>query len=209
MMVAVMAQTVTSMRRTFGDSDDAKARAHCCCSWRTPRRTRQPAVAGVDLDVDAHAGAQQARVLVLVEGDAHGHALHHLDPVAGGVLRRQDRELRAGAGADRDHGAGEGVVGETVDVERRLLPDAQIGDVGFLRIGVDPGALVVDHAEHRRAGGDEAAELDVVDLRRGARDRRAHHGDDRDCAARRRARPWPAHIREIRRAAGRDRRATG
>ena len=70
----------------------------------------------------------------------------------------------------------EGVVGETVDVERRLLADAQIGDVGFLRIGVDPGRLVVDDAQDRRAGGDEAAELDVVDLRRGAGDRRAHDG---------------------------------
>ena len=57
-----------------------------------------------------------------------------------------------------------------------LLADPQIGDVGFLRIGVDPGRAVVDHAEHRRAGGDEAAELDVVDLRRGAGDRRAQHG---------------------------------
>ena len=116
------------------------------------------------------------RVLVLVEGDAQRNALHHLDPVSGGVLRRQDRELRAGAGADRHDVALEGVIGEDVDVERRLLADAQIGDVGFLRIGVDPGRLIVDHAEDRRAGGDEAADLDVVDLRGGAGDRRAHDG---------------------------------
>ena len=129
----------------------------------------------IDIDVDAHAGAQQARVLVLVEGDAHGNALHHLDPVSSGVLRRQDGKLRAGAGADRDHGAFEGMVGETVDVERRLLADAQISDVGFLRIGVDPGVLVVDHAQDRRTGGDEAAELNIVDLRRGTGDRRAQN----------------------------------
>ena len=38
------------------------------------------------------------------------------------------------------------------------------------------GALIVDHAEHRRAGRDETAELDVVDLRRRAGDRRAQDG---------------------------------
>ena len=36
------------------------------------------------------------------------------------------------------------------------------------------GLRVVDHAQHRRAGVDEAAELDVVDLRRVAGERRAH-----------------------------------
>ena len=49
---------------------------------KTERNGQQPAVAGVDVDVHAHAGAQQVRVLALVEGDAHRHALHHLDPVA-------------------------------------------------------------------------------------------------------------------------------
>ncbi len=57
-----------------------------------------------------------------------------------------------------------------------LLADPQIGDVGFLRIGVDPGRAVVDDAEDRRAGGDEAAELDIVDLRGGAGDRRLERG---------------------------------
>ena len=43
--------------------------------------------------------------------------------------------------------AGEGMVGETVDIERDFLPDTQIGDVGFLRIGVDPWRLIVDDAQ--------------------------------------------------------------
>ena len=34
----------------------------------------------------------------------------------------------------------------------------------------------VDDGEHRRAGHDEAAELDLLDLRRDAGHRRAHHG---------------------------------
>ena len=36
-----------------------------------------------------------------VDLQAHRNALRDLDPVAGGVLGRQQRELRAGAGADR------------------------------------------------------------------------------------------------------------
>ena len=56
------------------------------------------------------------------------------------------------------------------------LADAQMRDVGFLRVGVDPGRAVVDQAEHRRAGGDVAADLDARDLRRHAGDRRAQHG---------------------------------
>ena len=37
-----------------------------------------------------------------VEGDAHRQALHHLDPVAGGVLRRDQGEGRAGAAGEAD-----------------------------------------------------------------------------------------------------------
>ena len=49
-----------------------------------------------------------------------------------------------------------------------------MGEIGFLRIGVDPDRGV-DDAEHRRAGHHEAAELDLLDLRRDAGHRRAHH----------------------------------
>ena len=56
------------------------------------------------------------------------------------------------------------MIGERVDIEIDGLPDGDIGEVGLLRIGVDPGIVEVDDAEYRRAGGDEAAELDVVDL---------------------------------------------
>ena len=43
-------------------------------------------------------------------------------------------------------------------------------------VGVDPGFGGVDDAEHRRAGGDETAELDLLDLGGDAGHRRAHHG---------------------------------
>ena len=77
-------------------------------------------------------------LVVVVEIDPHRHALHHLDEIAGGVLRRQDRELRAGAGRQRADRALEDVIGEGVDLERDGLADRDIGEIGFLRIGVDP-----------------------------------------------------------------------
>ena len=40
------------------------------------------------------------RQLLGIERDAHRQALHDLDPVAGGVLRRQQRERRPGAGGE-------------------------------------------------------------------------------------------------------------
>src|SRR5579859_191397 len=59
-------------------------------------------LAGVDLDVRAHAGAQD-RTLLRVNLQAHRNALHDLDPVAGRVLRRQHGEVRARRRTDRGH----------------------------------------------------------------------------------------------------------
>src|SRR5262245_65062578 len=65
-------------------------------------QARQPAApAGVDLDRCTHAGAEAAQILAGNELHADRHALYDLDPVAGGVLRGQDRELRARSRADR------------------------------------------------------------------------------------------------------------
>src|SRR5262249_35967953 len=83
-------------------------------------------------------------------------------------------ELRTGARTYRHDGTGESVVRKTVDIERRLLPDAQIGDVRLFRIGVDPRRLVVNDTEHRAAGRNKATKLDVVHLRGGARHGRSH-----------------------------------
>ncbi|MBF4190135.1 hypothetical protein ISX56_29405 [Serratia ureilytica] len=41
--------------------------------------------------------------LLGVELNTHRQTLHHLDPVAGGVLGRQQREGAAGAHVDTDH----------------------------------------------------------------------------------------------------------
>ena len=50
---------------------------------------------------DRHAGAQAIEpVLIGLEAQADGDALHHFDVVAGGVFGRQDAGNRAGAAAD-------------------------------------------------------------------------------------------------------------
>ena len=54
------------------------------------------------------------------------------------------------------------------------LAGAHVGEVEFLRVGVDPKSVVRDDGEHRLAGGRDAAELDLIDLRRLAGDRRGH-----------------------------------
>src|SRR5688572_8895635 len=45
--------------------------------------------ARIDLQLDAHAGAQDDLLRQLVDAHAHGHPLHHLGEVAGGVVGRQ------------------------------------------------------------------------------------------------------------------------
>src|SRR5262249_38464662 len=57
-------------------------------------------VTGVDVDGDAHAGAQDRVLRLAVDADAHRDPLHDLDPIAARVLRRQDRELGAARRAD-------------------------------------------------------------------------------------------------------------
>ena len=109
MMVAVMAQIVTMFRRrpgTAAGDGPGVGMAGYSCSWlatagdEAEQAGQRAAMVGVDRGVDAHAGLQLAdELVVLVEIDPHRDALHHLDEIAGRVLRRQDRELRAGAGA--------------------------------------------------------------------------------------------------------------
>src|SRR6476661_7226863 len=122
MMVAVMAQIVTMLRRRPGTATGAAAALMALVLFGRDRRREaeqtgeRAAMAGVDGGIGAHAGLQLADVFVMaVEIDSHRHALHHLDEIAGGVLRRQDRELRPGARAQRTHRALEHMTGERVD----------------------------------------------------------------------------------------------
>ena len=152
MMVAIITQIV-SMARTKGAMSSvavsliASERPWPAAARRTriaparevaPQSAERALAPGVDGEDRAHAGAKVGDVLIGVEGKAQRHALHHLDPVAAGVLRRQNRELRAGSRRDRGNPAAPFAPRKRVDRHRRGLAGAHVGEVQFLRVGVDP-----------------------------------------------------------------------
>src|SRR3954451_18443341 len=105
MMVAVMAQIVTIVRRRPGAATGAAAAVLMSVLCGHRRRKAQQGgkrtpMAGVDRSVGAHARLQLLHELdVAVEVAPLRYLLHRLAVLAGGVLLRQDRKLRAGAGA--------------------------------------------------------------------------------------------------------------
>jgi len=98
--------------------------------------------------------------LLRIERDPDRHALHHLDPVAGRVLRRQQRERRAGACAEAFDGAVvRHLLAVDVGLELDRLADAQVPELAFLEVGVDPDVVERDHRQQRRARLDALAEI--------------------------------------------------
>src|ERR1700753_1058996 len=101
------------------------------------------------------------RVEAGVDHDLDRHALHHLDEVAGGVLRREGGELR-----DR---AELYTVDTTAQVERRisvaldpdLLPRPHVIELTFLEVRGDPD-FGRDDRKDLLAGGDVIADLDIT-----------------------------------------------
>src|SRR6188508_804068 len=111
--VASMIDTTSSVRRAgsgvvFCSSIEGLllAGASSACSVargdRGVTRARAPQAsehrvlgAGVDAHLCAHAGAQGRTLARVLEREPHRDALHDLHPVAGGILRRQQRELGA------------------------------------------------------------------------------------------------------------------
>src|ERR1700746_3266214 len=70
--------------------------------WRHSYPAPQPLVQrGVWIDphagLDGHAGAERDIGRGIVHDNLDRYALHDLDPVAGGILSREERERRAGA----------------------------------------------------------------------------------------------------------------
>src|SRR5262245_52237399 len=97
--VAAMAQTITMVRL---DEALGFIGAAVSATAASPEQVRERApVPRVDRHVGAHARAQGWIARLAVHRDSHRNALHHLDPVAAGVLRRKDGELRAARRRDR------------------------------------------------------------------------------------------------------------
>ena len=96
----------------------------------------------VDADARRHRQADEQRRLVGVvveQVDAHGQTLDDLDEIARRVLRREKRQRRAGADGEAGDAALELLVAAVhVDFDVDRLADPQLGELGFLEVGVDP-----------------------------------------------------------------------
>src|SRR5271165_2830058 len=92
--VAPMVQMVMIARCGTGSKAAFAAMAGPWVAQRLEQLGQCPAVEGVDLGLDTHAGAQLGIALLVLDGDANRDALDHLHPVARGILRRQYREFR-------------------------------------------------------------------------------------------------------------------
>src|SRR3954465_3150117 len=118
----IVVRRLSKLARNEPSSTAATANKGC---GATPPRESGPRLAsafsafaglGVDAGDDRHARHQpRQQRLVVVELDAHGNALHDLGEVTGCVVRRQQRDLRAGRGRNALDPPAQLLARETVD----------------------------------------------------------------------------------------------
>ncbi len=118
-----------------------------------------------------------ASVVVGVERDLDRNALHHLGKIAGGVVRRQQREFLAAGGRDAVDMAMHDLAGEHVDGDIDRLALAHVGQLGFLVIRDHIGAGHWHHRHQLRSGLHELA-----DAQRAVADNAVDRRDDRWCS---------------------------
>src|SRR5260221_8618661 len=93
---------------------------------------------GIDGGVDRHARAQQVLLRdILRHPNPDRKPLHDLGEIAGGVVRRQQREHRACRGRNAVDHAGELAMAVGVDRNVHRLARTDALELGFLEIGVD------------------------------------------------------------------------
>ena len=135
------------------------------------------AFARVDGGVDRHAGAQEVLLGdILRHADAHRQPLHDLGEVAGGVVRRQQREYRARGRRDAVDHAGEFAEAVGIDLDRHRLAGTDALQLGFFIVGVDEDLVERHQIAEPLAGLDHVADIDETVGER-AVDRRAHEGE--------------------------------
>src|SRR3954469_13513313 len=84
---------------------------------RLERMAPGAAIAGIDPYGDAEAREQRPIRIDLVELKAYRQTLDDLHPIAGGVLGRQDREIRSGARTHADDMRLEGAFRISIDLD--------------------------------------------------------------------------------------------
>src|SRR6516164_9189103 len=92
---------------------------------------------GVDRRDHRHAGPQHPGELRVVHHDPDRDALNDLGEVAGGVVRRQQRELESTRRRQAVDVALQPDAGETVDLDVDELSRPHVGDLRFLEVGYD------------------------------------------------------------------------
>ncbi|MPN45255.1 hypothetical protein SDC9_192822 [bioreactor metagenome] len=98
-----------------------------------------------------------------VQANADGQALHHLDPVAGGVLRRNCGKGGTGAGREAfDHAVVSHRAAVNIGRDRGDLSDADIFQLSFLEIRIDVHFLDRHHRKQRRACLDTLSQLHLA-----------------------------------------------
>ncbi len=101
--------------------------------------------------------------IVVVQVDAHGKPLHDFDEISRGVLRRQERDRRSGAHRESGDVALEDLPSAVhVGVQIDVLPDAEVGKLRLLEVGVDPQVADRLQGHHLLARLNVVARIDVA-----------------------------------------------
>ena len=108
------------------------------CRYFALSHLAMPRLVGVNSRHHRHARQQPLQQrLALVERDADRNTLHHLGEIAGGVVGRQQRELRSAGGRDALDAAVQQLVRESVDRDIDGLARLDMGQLGLLVVGDD------------------------------------------------------------------------
>src|ERR1700737_1303111 len=100
--------------------------------------------AGIDGRINRHASAQQVLLRdIFRHANANRKPLHDLGEVAGGVIRRQQREHRAGRRRDAVDDAGELAMAVGVHRDRHRLAWTDALELRLLEVGIDEDVIWV------------------------------------------------------------------
>src|ERR1700716_806031 len=117
--------------------------------------------AGIDGGIDRHPGAQQVLLRdILRHPDPNRTPLHDLGEIAGGVVRRQQPEHRAGRRRDAVDEACELAMAIGVDRDRHRLARTDALELRLLEVGIDEDVIERHHIAEPLPHHDEIAGVD-------------------------------------------------
>src|SRR5271156_3828238 len=125
-------------------SDGIAAAAACAISSADGRIVMVEAaidfrlLSGADGCYHRESGTQRSREGRIVERDLDGNTLHDFCEIAGGVVRRQQSELRSAGWRDLDYFAANELSGIFVDMEVNGVPNFHVGQLGFSIVRFHP-----------------------------------------------------------------------